>query len=436
LRLVVIGGVAAGLSAAARARRLNPSLEIVVFEKESTVSYGACGLPYFLSGEVRRLDDLIVHTPEYFRTNRNFDVRTCSEVTAIEHGRRQVILASGERVNYDKLVIATGARPNFGNLKGTGEAHVFALHTIEDAGRIAEFLATRKPRSAAVIGAGYIGLEAAEALRTRGLRVRVIDANSNVLGRDDESLTKLVQKHLEVFGIPLECGVKVDQLVSLDDDIVLLATGLKPNVELAVAAGIELGRTGAIQVTDRMETNLGAVYAAGDCAEAQHRITGRPTYVPLGTTANKMGRVAGANAAGRRERLEGIVGTAVVRVCGLGIGLTGLSVSQARREGFDPVSARIESRDRAAYFRGRPTAVELVADRRTRRLIGGTVTGEQGVLGRVDVLATALTAGMLLDDFVDLDLAYAPPYAPVWDPLLVAGQQLIKLLDSQQAGRL
>jgi NADPH-dependent 2,4-dienoyl-CoA reductase/sulfur reductase-like enzyme len=347
-----------------------------------------------------------------------------------------VILGSGERVNYDKLVIATGARPNFGSLKGTGEAHVFPLHTIEDAGRIAEFLASRKPQSAAVIGAGYIGLEAAEALRTRGLRVRVIDANSNVLGRDDETLTKLVHKHLEIFDIAIECGVKVDDVGSLEAEIVVLATGLKPNVELAVAAGIETGRTGAIQVTDRMETNLGGIYAAGDCAETQHRISGRPTYVPLGTTANKMGRVAGANATGKRERFEGIVGTSVVRVCGLGIGLTGFSVSQAKREGFDPVSARIESKDRAAYFRGRPTAVELVADRRTRRLIGGTVTGEQGVLGRVDVLATALTAGMLLDDFVDLDLAYAPPYAPVWDPLLVAGQQLIKLLDSPQAGRL
>ncbi len=428
MRLVVIGGVAAGLSAASRARRIDASLDIEVLEKGATVSYGACGLPYFLSGEVKRLDQLIVHTPAFFQTERNIRVRTMAEVAAIEHGRRELVLSSGERVKYDKLVIATGARPNLEKLQGTSAPHVFALHTIEDAARIAQFLEERQPKTAAVIGAGYIGMEAAEALRTRGLRVRVIDANADVLGRDDAALTKLMHQHLEKFGVSIECGVRISDASSLSEEMVLVAAGLKPNVELAAAAGVAVGRTGAIQVTDRMETNLGSVYAAGDCAETLHCVSGRPIYVPLGTTANKMGRVAGANAAGVRERFAGIAGTSIVRVCGLGIGLTGFSVTQAKREGFDAVSARIEGKDRAAYFNGRPTRVELVADRRTRRLLGGAITGEQGVAGRVNVVATALAAKMTVDDFLELDLAYAPPYAPVWDPLLVAGQQLVKLL--------
>ena len=429
MRLVVIGGVAAGLSAASRARRLDSSLDIVVLEKGATISYSACGLPYFLSGEVKRLDQLIVHTPEFFQTERNIRVRIQAEAAAIEHGRREVVLACGDRIRYDKLIIATGARPDLEKVTGTAAPHVFSLHTFEDAGRIAQFMTDRKPRTAAVIGAGYIGLEAAEALRASGLRVRVINANADVLGREDAPLTKLVRQHLERFGIALECEVRVGGVDSLNDDLVLMAVGLKPNAELATAAGARIGRTGAIEVNDRMETNLGSVYAAGDCAETVHRVSGRPVYVPLGTTANKMGRVAGANAVGVRERFAGITGTSIVRVCGLGIGLTGFSAGQAKREGFDPVSASIEGKDRAAYFDGRPTRVALVADRRTRRLLGGAITGEQGVAGRVNVIATALAAAMTVDDFLDLDLAYAPPYAPVWDPLLVAGQQLLKLLD-------
>jgi NADPH-dependent 2,4-dienoyl-CoA reductase/sulfur reductase-like enzyme len=417
------------MSAAARARRVDRSLEIVVLEKGNTVCYSACGLPYFVSGEVRTLDDLIVHTPEFFERERNIKVRTGTEVIAIEHGRRRVVTQDGAAVSYDKLVIATGARQDTSEPLDIDAARVFRLQTIEDASRMRTFLAAHRPKTAVVAGAGYIGIEAAEALRTNGVRVRIIDSNPDVLGREEEVLTALVKRHLALFGVSLECGARVDRATAIGADMVVLATGLKPNVELAAGAGIETGRTGAIRVDDRMETNFGGVYAAGDCAETLHRVTGRPDYVPLGTTANKMGRVAGANAAGARERFSGVVGTSIVRVFGLGIGVTGLSLRQARREAFDAVSARIESRDRAAYFRGRPVMVELVSDRRTRRLLGGTVIGEDGVAGRVNVIATALSAKMTVDDFAELDLAYAPPYAPVWDPVLTAARQMIKLLE-------
>ena len=251
------------------------------------------------------------------------------------------------------------------------------------------------------------------------------DSDEHLLHREDTELTATLRRELERHGVRLLLS---HTGAAPEAELTVHAMGLRPCVELAENAGIELGRTGAIRVTDRMETNLAGVYAAGDCAETTHRVTGAPTWIPLGTTANKMGRVAGANVAGRRERFAGVVGTSIVRVCGLGVAITGLSQGQARQAGFRPAAVRIRSRDRAGYFRGRPVTVELVADRGTGKLIGGTVLGEYGVEGRVNVLATALQARMTIEDLLGLDLAYAPPYAPVMDALLIAAQQLAKEL--------
>ena len=428
MRLVVIGGVAAGMSAAARARRLDKNLEIVVLEKGDTVSYGACGLPYYIEGQVRSLDELMVHSPDYFRRERNIDVRTRAHVIAIRHASREVVLEGGERIHYDHLVISTGARPDTATVAGSDGEHVFTLNSIEDARRLKEFLARRQPRRAAVVGAGYIGLEIAGALRANGLAVSVMDAAAEVLGRQDSELTELVRGHLERFGVELRLNTPVRSVDGLDADLVVLAAGLKSNVELAAEAGVEVGRTGGIRTTERMETSLNGVYAAGDCAEVMHLLTGRPVYLPLGTTANKTGRVAGANAAGARERFPGVVGTAIVRICGLGFAFTGLAAPQARREGFDPVAVRISALEKPHYFWGTATSVELVADRRTGVLIGGTVIGEEGVAGRINTLAAAVSGRAKVEEFQYLDLAYAPPYAQVWDPLLIAAQQLVKLL--------
>jgi len=429
MRLLVIGGVAAGLSAAARARRIDPGLEIVVLEKGATISYGACGLPYYIEGRIRSAGQLIVYTPEYFRKERNIAVRTGTRVVSIAHPRREVVLDGGERAHYDRLVIATGARPLGTDLPGAGLPHVFTLHTLEDAERLKTYLREKQPKNAVVIGAGYIGLEAADVLRRNGLAVTVVEHSSHVLHREDAGLTQAVRDRLERFRVELRSGTRVDAIApdragDIPCDLVILAAGLRPNVEIAADADVEVGRTGAIRVDERMETNLPGVYAAGDCAEALHLVTGRPAYIPLGTTANKMGRVAGANAAGRRERFGGIVGTAIVRVFGLGIAIAGLSVEQARREGFSPVSARITAPSRPGYFGGMPLTVELVADAATRRLLGGSVWGEEGVEGRINVIATALHNRMRVEDLEQLDLAYAPPFATVWDPLLIAAQQL------------
>jgi NADPH-dependent 2,4-dienoyl-CoA reductase/sulfur reductase-like enzyme len=427
MRLLVIGGVAAGLSAAARARRIDPSLEIVVLEKGADISYGACGLPYYLEGRVRRAEELIVHTPEYFRKERNIAVRTGARVVSISHPRREVTLDGGERVHYDRLVIATGARPRTKDFEGaTLPPHVFTLHTLEDAERLKAYLCDKQPKQAVVVGAGYIGLEAADALRRNGMAVAVVEQGPHVLGRGDAELTKAVRERLERFRVELQLNTRISAVERRE--LVILATGLRPNVEIAVEGGVEVGRTGAIRVDEHMETNLPGVFAAGDCAEAPHLVTGRPAYIPLGTTANKMGRVAGANAAGRRERFGGVVGTAILNIFGMGVAFSGLSVEHARREGFSPVSARIAAPSRPGYFGGKPITVELVADAATRRLLGGSVWGEDGVEGRINVIATALHNRMRVEDLEQLDLAYAPPFATVWDPVLIAAQQLIKMV--------
>ncbi|HKE22071.1 MAG TPA: FAD-dependent oxidoreductase [Bryobacteraceae bacterium] len=431
MALVVIGGVAAGLSAAARARRIDPRLEIVVLEKGPVISYGACGLPYLVEGRVRAPEDLVVYTPEYFRRERKIDVRTGARAVAISHARREVALESGERVRYERLVIATGAGCDTSGIAGTAQPQVFTLHTLDDAERMRRFIAEKKPRRAVVVGAGYIGVEAADALRRHGMRVTVLERSAHALLRDDGALTAAVRKTLETHGVELRCGahvaaVEADRVAGVPCDMVVLACGFRPNTAMAAETGIELGRSGAIRTDERMQTNLSGVYAAGDCAEVTHLVTGRLTYIPLGTTANKTGRVAGANAAGGRERFPGIVGTAIVGIFGVGFATTGFSATQAKAEGFSPVAARIEAKSRPGYFQGTKTTVELVADRASGRLIGGTVIGEQGAAGRIDVIAAALQARMRVEEFEQLDLAYSPPFSPVWDPVLIAAQQLRK----------
>ncbi len=433
MALVVIGGVAAGLSAAARARRVDPHLEILVLEKGPVISYGACGLPYFVEGRVREARQLIVYTPEYFRKERNIEVRTGARVVSISHPRRELALESGERVRYDRLVIATGARCDTAGIAGAGLTHVFTLQTLDDAERMRGFIAGKKPRHAVVIGAGYIGVEAADALRRNGLRVTVVDRSRHALLRDDGEFTAAVVRQLEAHRVEVRLGVTIqsiepDRAGDIPCDMVVLAAGFKPNAELAGQAGIELGRTGAIATDDHMETRQRGVFAAGDCAETTHVVTGRPAWIPLGTTANKTGRVAGANAAGGRERFAGIAGTSIVGIFGTGFATTGLSLEEARAEGFTPAAARIEAYGRPRYYGGTKTTVELIADRPTRRILGGSAIGEQDAAGRIDLIAMAVQTRLRVDEFEQLDLAYSPPFATVWDPVLIAAQQLIKEL--------
>jgi len=444
-RLVVIGGVAAGLSAASRARRVNPRLEILVYEKGPDISYSACGLPYFIAGLVGEADSLRVYSPEFFQTRRNIQVFTNHEVTEISVGRRRVtVTASGggfAEVHYEHLVISTGAEPARPAIQGIDLGGVFHVNDLQSTLALKKHLESNRPRKAAIIGGGYIGLEMAEALSTRGIEVKLFERSAGLFEAVDEDVAAPIEKELETHGVRLLKGAPVAALVGdpkgrvrrvvweggeSEVDVVILATGVRPRVKLAEEAGLRLGSTGAIAVNEFMETNEAAVYAAGDCAEAQHLVSGRAIYFPLGTTANKQGRVAGENAAGGRARFVGIVGTAVVKVFSLEVARTGLSFAQAREAGFSARAATVRAAARARYMGGKEILVKLVADRASGRLLGAQMLGAEGVAKRIDVFATALHARMTVEQVAELDLSYAPPFSTVWDPVLIAAQEMLR----------
>jgi NADPH-dependent 2,4-dienoyl-CoA reductase/sulfur reductase-like enzyme len=446
-RLVIIGGVAAGMSAASRARRLNSQLGIVVLEKGRHISYGTCGLPYYLSRQVADARELIVYTAEFFREKRNIDVRLEHEATEIEPGRKRVhALRSGAQpleIAYDKLVIATGGSPEL-EIPGSNLAGVFTCNDLEGAIRLRNFVEEQRPKHAVIIGSGYIGLEVADALVKRGLDVTVLERSDAVLEGIEPEIGERVEAVLAQHGVRLVKGAAATSIAgdaggrattvqygaggSQPAELVVLSTGVVPRSQLAESAGIQIGQTGAIAVDERMRTSVSSIYAAGDCAEVRHLVTGRPAYFPLGTTANKQGRVAGENAAGGHARFEGVVGTLVTQVFELGVAKTGLSVPQARAHGFQPDAVTITSTSRAKYFHGKPIVVKLIWDLRTGRLLGCQMAGEEGVAKRIDVAAMALHARMRIPDMLHLDLSYAPPFAPVWDPILIAANEAHKKL--------
>jgi NADPH-dependent 2,4-dienoyl-CoA reductase/sulfur reductase-like enzyme len=449
-RLVVIGGVAAGMSAASRARRLNPKIEIMVFEKSGFVSYGSCGLPYFVSDVIKAPENLVVYDAKFFKEKRNIDVYLHHEVLKIFPAKRSVLVKDLEKdkefeVGYDKLVIATGARAVKPNIKGIDLNGIFTIRFLEDGIAIKNFIRENSPKKALIIGAGYIGMEMAEALVSLGIDVTIVEVMPNILGSMDDEINEVVEAELQKNGVKLLKSTSVVEFVgdgfvrkailnndsSLDVDLVIVGAGIKPNSEIARDAGIEIGRSGAIAVNQRMETNIPGVFAAGDCAEAFHLVLGRPVYIPLGTTANKQGKVAGENAVGGNAIFKGIVGTAVFKVFELEVARTGISEKQAKEEGIDYVSTVIEHSSRAHYYPGgSKIRVKLIAERKTGRLLGAEMVGRDGVAKRIDVFATALHARMSIGEIAGLDLSYAPPFAPVWDPILIAANDIEKKLKS------
>lgn len=446
-RIVVIGGVAAGMSAASQARRRDPRSEVVVLERGPYVSYGACGMPYNLLDPARRMDDLVVLSPERLRSERGIDVRTRHEALSIDPARRVVAARDLEadrryELPYDALVIATGAEAVRPPLPGLDLPGVFLLRELTDGAAMKRFLAERAPARAVIVGAGYIGMEMAEALRGRGLAVTVLEKVDQILPGFVAPVVEAVQAELARNEVRVETGVAVRGVVLADGalrvetdrgahpaDLVLVSVGVRPRVALARAAGVALGPTGAIAVDDGMRTSVPGVFAAGDCAEARHLVTGLPAYVPLGTTANKQGKVAGANAAGADERFGGIVGSAAFKVFELEVGRTGLGPAEAARAGLDAVAAASTHRTRGHGYPGsRSLTTVLLVERGSGRLLGAQQVGGEGVAGRIGVLATALTARMTVDQLEQLDLAYAPPLAPVYDPILIAANVAAKAL--------
>jgi NADPH-dependent 2,4-dienoyl-CoA reductase/sulfur reductase-like enzyme len=435
-RLIVVGGVAAGMSAASQAKRRKKDLETLVFERGDWVSYGACGMPYNIQDPERPIDDLVVITPEKFREKRGIDVRTRHEVKSIDAKKRSLIVAGpgGEEQHaFDRLVIATGCRPVHPPFEGMDLPGVFLLHTLPQAEKIKSYLKDRSPKQAVVLGGGHIGLEMADVLAERGLSVTVLKRSSDVPSGYPEEIGNIVRGELEKHHVELRHGLKVlgfegrDRVEAVLTDagkipagLVLVATGVTPEVTLAEEAGIRIGKSGAIAVDDRMQTSEEGIFAAGDCAEAHHIILNKGTFIPRGTTANKQGRIAGANAVGAGERFRGVAGTSITKVFDLAVGHTGLMDAEARQAGFDAVSTTISAKTRAhAYPDPKDITVRLVFEKKTGRILGAQMAGGEGVAKRLDVIVAALYSNWTIEDLASLDLSYAPPFAPVWDPILV-----------------
>ena len=438
-RLVVIGGDAGGMAAASVARRHQPDLEIVAIEKGRWTSYSACGIPYLVGGGIDRLEQLVSRTPDQFRAMR-IDVRTDHEATAIDLEARTVevhnrVHGRTFKLGFDLLHVATGAMPRRPDVPGIDSPHVLGVQTLGDAADLLDEATARRPAKVCVIGSGYIGLELAEAFRDRGAAVTVVEKGSEVMGTLDPDMGALVSKAMRADGIT----VRLDEgLVGISDgtvtttageipaDLVVLGTGVTPNTGLAAAAGLAVGASGGMVVDRRQRTSVDGVYAAGDCCETRHIVSGRFVHIPLGTHANKQGRVAGINMAGGYATFPGVAGTAVTRICSTEIGRTGLGEHEATDAGFEFVVARITSTTQAGYLPdARPVTVKLLAEVVSGRVLGAQIVGGPGSAKRIDVVATALAAGMTVEDVVHLDLGYAPPVSPVWDPVLVAARQAL-----------
>jgi NADPH-dependent 2,4-dienoyl-CoA reductase/sulfur reductase-like enzyme len=435
---VVIGGGAAGMSAASAARRVAPGLDVVVCEAGGYAAYGMCGIPYYLGGVVEQAENLLAYPPEEFTANRDIDLRLRTRVSAIDPARRQLQVSAGGRadvLDYDALVVATGADPVRPPVPGLDHDRVFTVRSLDEAVGLRRLLDTGVVRRAVVVGAGYIGLEAAEALVQAGAEVEVIEALPQVLPGFDEPVADLaaaeVRRHAR-----LRLGSRLDAVRDSDGgvtavvdgtpqqaDLVILATGVRPATGLLTEAGARHLPDRSVLVDSAMRTSLAGIFACGDSVALPHLVLGRPSWVPLGPAANKTGRVAGTVAAGGAASFAGIVGTAVVKVFGLEVARTGLSLADAAAEGLAAVATDVTARSRAKYYPGgSPLHVRLVHDP-GGRLLGAQLAGREGAAKRVDVLATALHAGFAIGDLAALDLSYAPPYAPVYDPVLQAAQK-------------
>jgi NADPH-dependent 2,4-dienoyl-CoA reductase/sulfur reductase-like enzyme len=438
-RLVIIGGDAAGLSAAAQARRLRPAddLEIVVLEQGPEVSYSACGIPYWIGGLVSDRDRLLARTPAQFAA-KDITIRTDTRAEGIDLAAGEVVATGGERLGYDDLVVATGGRPLRPPVPGLDADGVYGVHRLADGADIRAAISAGAKR-AVVLGGGYIGLEMAEVLQTRGLHVTVVLADPLPMAQLDSDMGERVCKAMGDMGLDVQSGQPVREIEvdadgavravrtdagSYPADLVVLGLGMGPEVALAREAGLQLGPTGAVDVrhTQRSRSHP-EVFAAGDCSQTFHRLTGEAIHVALGTHANKQGRVAGSVIGGRPARFAGVLGTAMTKVGDLEVARTGLCTTQAQDGGYDFRTEFIEATTRAGYYPGAaPIAIKLISERGSGLLLGAQIVGGPGSGKRIDVLATAIWARMTAEDLAGSDLSYAPPFSPTYDPVIVAAR--------------
>jgi NADPH-dependent 2,4-dienoyl-CoA reductase/sulfur reductase-like enzyme/rhodanese-related sulfurtransferase len=449
-RLVVVGGVAAGPKSAAKARRCDPEMEIVIYQEEEEISYAGCGLPYFVSGVIKQRDELISRTPGKFAVD-GIRVRKHHRVESIDVKNRTVSGRNldGDEVftdHFDRLVLATGAQAIRPRIEGMDVDNVYYLRSIFDADRILLSLGKGAIQNVVVAGGGYIGLEMAESLKLLGKNVTVVELAPQIATLFDEDVAMILRLYLEKKGIQILTseGIKAiqgkDGKVSsvrtenreVEADAVIMSLGVRPHVDLARKAGLRIGETGAVWVNERMETSAEGIYAAGDCAETVHLLTKKRTWVPLGSTANKQGRVVGENVCGGNARFPGVLGTTIFKAFDFNVAKTGLNMKEAEKEGFHPIEAVVRGYDRAHYYPGKKESVlKVIADQETGRILGGQAIGEGPSDKFVDILAMALHAGMDCRNLASVDLAYAPPFSPALSPVIVAANVLMNKLEGK-----
>jgi len=452
-RMIVIGGVAAGPKAAAKARRCDPEMEIVIYQDEDEISYAGCGLPYYLSGVVAEREELISRTPGKFaqdgiRILKNRRVEGIDIKNHTVSGRR---IGSGEAFtdHFDRLVLATGAYPIRPKIEGIDLVNVFYLRSIFDADAIFEQIRLENIRNIVIVGGGYIGLEVAESLVHLGKNVTIVELAPQILTFFDEDFAGILKQYLEKKGVKIFTsegiqalrgkGGKVTHVQTvareIEADVVLISLGIRPQVDLAKEAGLRMGETGAIWVNERMETSAEGIYAAGDCAETIHLIMGKKTWIPLGSTANKQGRVVGENVCGGNAIFPGVMGTAVFKTFDFNVAKTGLSMREAEKEGFRPIQAIVRGYDRAHYYPGgKESTLKAIADKESGRILGGQAIGEGPSDKFIDILAMALHSKMTCRELANVDLSYAPPFSPVLSPIIVAANVLSNKLDGKVEG--
>ena len=458
MKVVVIGGVAAGPKVAARIIRLNPEAEVTVVEQGEFLSYAGCGLPYYISGAVKEQSELmetptgVVRDAAFFQKVKNFKVLNHTRATLVDRVNKKVKI-SGEaceqcELDYDHLVFATGATEIKPPIPGIELKNIFSLKGIEDAEGIKAAIAEHKALDVTIVGGGLIGVEVAEALTEMGCRVTIVELLPQIMTIVDPEMAAHVEKHFEAHGVKILTGTKVTafegdgkvQKVVTDkgelaSDLVVMSIGVRPCVELAREAGIEIGPTGAIKVTPSMQTSDAYIYAAGDCAEKYDIVTGKPAYVPLGSTANKEGRVVANTICGFTDSFNGILGSAVCKIFNFSVARTGLGEAKARELGYDVVTCLAPAPDKPHFMpNAKPLFLKLIADRKTRKLLGAQATGMGDGDKRVNVAATAITAGMTVDQVAQLDLCYAPPFSPAMDNILTAANIIRNKIDGQMEG--
>lgn len=454
MKIVIIGAVAGGTSAATKARRNNKQAEITIFDMDKDISYSGCGLPYYIGSKIKDRSAIVPRDSSYFKKKYNVNILTEHEVLNIDVLMKKLTVKNLNTneifmEDFDKLIIATGAKSVIPNISGAKGANVFYLRNVQSADKIKDFINKNNPKKAVIVGSGLIGLEMTENLKDLGIDVTIVELGVQVMPTLDKEMANYIEKYLEQKGVNLVLGdsvviiegdfpntrVVLSSSKEIETDFIIIAVGIKPNIILAQNAGIKIGQSGAIKANKKMQTNIDYIYACGDCSESYSLITGKNIYRPMGSTANKTGRIVGSSITFGNLEFRGILGTGILKVFDLAVAYTGLSEKEALKEGYEIVVCQGRKPDKAVYCGGKDMIIKAVADKNTGKLLGAQIIGTNGVDKRIDVFVTAITFGAKVEDLFHLDLAYAPPFSTAKDPVMYTGMILDNIINEGEKSK-